>query len=349
MIIRRLFVLSLVGLPVAGSAHHAIAGNYDAATVIEVEGEVTDVLWRNPHVQMSLRVIAEDGEVQDWEMATTALSNMRRWQIDPSFIEVGDTIRVAGNPAIRIDHGLYVTNVLTNEGEEVLLGGRVQPRWTDRTIEMSESRRAAVGFTTAPELGMFRIWSHPDTIPMLVPRDLGRTAEGRANLTQAALAVVDAFVWARDNPLQNCAPKGMPLIMEAPYPFEIVRDGDDIAWHNEEYDTYRTIHMDPNASAEGQTPSLLGYSIGRWEDERTLVVTTTQMGWGHLDGQGIPLSTSAEAVERFTVSEQGERLDYSMTVTDPVNIIEPVTFSKHWVWYPDAEVGEYECSVEAED
>ena len=349
MIISRLFVLSLVGLPVAGSAHHAIAGNYDAATVIEVEGEVTDVLWRNPHVQMSLRVIAEDGEVQDWEMATTALSNMRRWQIDPSFIEVGDTIRVAGNPAIRIDHGLYVTNVLTNEGEEVLLGGRVQPRWTDQTIEMSESRRAAVGFTTAPELGMFRVWSHPDTIPMLVPRDLGRTAEGRANLTQAALTAVDAFVWARDNPLQNCTPKGMPLIMEAPYPFEIVRDGDDIAWHNEEYDTYRTIHMDANASAEGQTPSLLGYSIGRWEDERTLLVTTTQMGWGHLDGQGIPLSTSAEAVERFTVSEQGERLDYSMTVTDPVNLIEPVTFSKHWVWYPDAEVGEYECSVEAED
>ncbi|GIT15255.1 MAG: hypothetical protein CM1200mP36_10110 [Gammaproteobacteria bacterium] len=67
------------------------------------------------------------------------------------------------------------------------MGGRVEPRWTDRTIEMSETRRAAVGFTSAPELGMFRIWSTPDTIPMLVPRDLGGTAAGRANLTQAAL------------------------------------------------------------------------------------------------------------------------------------------------------------------
>lgn len=349
MIFRRLFILCLVGLPVAGNAHHAIAGNYDSATIIELEGEVTDVLWRNPHVQMSLRVIGEDGEAQDWEMATTALSNMRRWQIDPSFIEVGDTVRVAGNPAIRIEHGLYVTNVMTTEGEEVLLGGRVQPRWTDETIEMSESRRAAVGDTSAPELGIFRIWSTPDTIPMLVPRDLGRTAEGRANLTEAALQAVDAFVWARDNPLQNCTPKGMPLIMEAPYPFEMLQDGENIVWHNEEYDTYRTIHMDPDASAQGQTPSLLGYSIGRWEDQRTLVVTTTHMGWGHLDGQGIPLSTAAEAVERFRVSEAGDRLDYSMTVTDPVNLIEPVTFSKHWVWYPDAEVGEYACSVEAED
>lgn len=349
MFVRNAFFVGLLVLPVGASAHHAIAGNYDPATIIELEGEVTDVLWRNPHVQMSLRVIGENGEAQDWEMATTALSNMRRWQIDPSFIEVGDTIRVAGNPAIRVEHGIYVTNVLTNEGDEVLLGGRVQPRWTDQTIEMSESRRAAVGFTTAPELGMFRIWSTPDTIPMLVPRDLGRTAEGRANLTEAALAAVDAFVWARDNPLQNCALKGMPLIMEAPYPFEILRDGDNIVWHNEEYDTRRIIHMDANASAAGQAPSLLGYSIGRWENERTLVVTTTAMGWGHLDGQGIPLSTSAEAVERFTVTEAGDRLDYSMTVTDPVNLIEPVTFSKHWVWYPDAEVGAYNCSVEAED
>ena len=349
MIMRTLFVLSVLVQPIVSNAHHAIAGNYDAARIIEVEGEVTAVLWRNPHVQMSLRVIGDNGEAQDWAMATTSLSNMRRWQIDPSFIEVGDTIRVAGNPAIRIEHGLYIENVLTAEDEEVLLGGRVEPRWTDRTIEMSETRRAAVGFTSAPELGMFRIWSTPDTIPMLVPRDLGRTAAGRANLTQAALGAVDDFVWAQDNPLQNCAPKGMPLIMEAPYPFEIFREGDDIVWHNEEYNTYRTIHMGPGASAQDQAPSLLGYSTGYWEDERVLVVTTRQMDWGHMDGQGIPLSTSAEVAERFTVSEGGDRLDYSMTVTDPVNLIEPLTFSKHWVWYPDAEVEDYACSIEAED
>ena len=156
-------------------------------------------------------------------------------------------------------------------------------------------------------------------------------------------------MWAQDNPLQNCAPKGMPLIMEAPYPFEIFREGDDIVWHNEEYNTYRTIHMGPGASAQDQAPSLLGYSTGYWEDERVLVVTTRQMDWGHMDGQGIPLSTSAEVAERFTVSEGGDRLDYSMTVTDPVNLIEPLTFSKHWVWYPDAEVEDYACSIEAED
>jgi len=349
MIIRRVFFLFLLGLPGIGNAHHAVAGNYDSQTIVEVEGEVTALLMRNPHPQVSLRVVTESGEVQNWEMATTALSNMRRWQIDPEFIQVGDTIRVAGNPAIRIEYGMYISNVLTSDGEEVLLGGNVQPLWTDRTIEMSASRRAGLGDSSAPELGIFRVWSTVDNIPMLMPRDIGRTPEGRSNLTAAALLAVDAFVWARDNPLQNCALKGMPLIMEAPYPFEFVQDGENIVWHNEEFDTRRTIHMSPDASAEGQPDTLLGYSVGHWEDERTLVVTTTHVNWGHFDGQGVPASTASESLERFTVSPQGDRLDYSITFADPENLIEPMTFGKHWVWYPDAEVGVYDCLTAAED
>jgi hypothetical protein len=349
MIIRRIFFLCLLGLPGVSSAHHAVAGNYDSQTIIEVEGEITSILMRNPHPQISMRVVTDSGEVQNWEMATTALSNMRRWQIDPDFIQVGDTIRAAGNPAIRIEHGLYISNVLTAAGEEVLLGGSVQPIWTDRTIEMSASRRAGLGDTSAPELGIFRVWSTVDNIPMLMPRDIGRTAEGRANLTEAALQAVDEFVWARDNPLRNCAQKGMPLIMEAPYPFEFVQDGENIVWHNEEFDTRRTIHMSPDASAAGQPDSILGYATGHWEDERTLVVNTSHVNWGHFDGQGIPGSTESESVERFTLSPQGDRLDYSITISDPVYLIEPMTFGKHWVWYADAEVGVYDCLTAAED
>ena len=349
MIIRSVFFLCLLSLPGVSSAHHAVAGNYDSQTVIELEGEITTLLMRNPHPQITLRIVTENGEVQDWEMATTALSNMRRWQIDPSFIQVGDTIRVAGNPAIRNQHGLYISNVLTSDGEEVLLGGNVQPRWTDRTIEMSASRRAGLGDTSSPELGIFRVWSTVDNIPMLMPRNIGRTPEGRANLTEAALQAFDAFVWARDNPLRNCAQKGMPLIMEAPYPFEFVQDGENIVWHNEEFDTYRTIHMSPDASAAGQSDSLLGYAVGHWEDERTLVVNTSHVNWGHFDGQGIPASTQSDSVERFTLSPQGDRLDYSITISDPVYLVEPMTFGKHWVWYPDAEVGVYDCLTAAED
>ncbi len=346
---RRLLALIPLVFPITSNAHHAVAGSYDTNRVVEVEGEVTRILWRNPHVQISMRAIGDDGGTQEWDMATTSLSNLRRWQMDPSFIAVGDTIRVAGSPSRRDEYGLYISNVLTSDGQEVLLAPNLEPLWADRIIQMAESRRLGVGDTSAPELGIFRIWSTPPGIPTLIPRDMGTTAAGRANLTESALQAVDAFVWERDNPLKNCAPKGMPLIMHAPYPFQFVQEGDTILWHNEEYDTIRTIHMSPDASLEAQTPSLLGYSIGHWEGDRTLVVETANMNWGHLDGQGIPSSTSARAVERFMMSPQGDRLDYTMTYSDPENLHEPLMFSKHWVWYPDSQVNAYECLREAEN
>jgi Family of unknown function (DUF6152) len=340
---------SVLVVPTGATAHHAVAGSYDTSRTIEAEGVVTEVLWRNPHVQLSLRGRDENGRETVWELATTSLSNMRRWKIAPDFIEVGDEIRVAGNPAVRGEHGLYVRNVLTASGEEVLLGLNVQPRWSNRTIGMAESRRLGVGDTSAPELGLFRVWSTPDNIPVLIPRNFGHLPENRANLTTAAKAALDGFNWARDNPLRNCAPKGMPTIMEAPYPFELVRDGENILWHDEEYDTVRTFHMTSDTAAAQQAPSLLGYSVGRFEDERTLIVRTTKMGWGHFDGQGVRLSTDAETIERFELSALGDRLDYRMTVIDPATFIAPVVLEKHWVWYPDAAVGAYACSTEAED
>jgi hypothetical protein len=49
------------------------------------------------------------------------------------------------------------------------------------------------------------------------------------------------------------------------------------------------------------------------------------------------------------VTPQGDRLNYTMTVTDPVNLIEPMTFTRYWVYFPDAQVEAYDCLLEAED
>ena len=118
------------------AAHHAVAGSYDTSRIIEVEGTVTDVLWRNPHVQVSFQGTDESGQESVWELATTSLSNMRRWKI-------------------------------------------------------------------APELGIVRVWSTPDNIPVLIPRGFGRDPANRANLTQPAVAVLDAYVWERAFPWEN--------------------------------------------------------------------------------------------------------------------------------------------------
>ena len=66
MMIRMSFFLCLIGLPISGLAHHAVGGSYDTSTLIELEGQVTDILWRNPHVQASMRVVGGNGEAVEW-------------------------------------------------------------------------------------------------------------------------------------------------------------------------------------------------------------------------------------------------------------------------------------------
>ena len=149
-------VLGLVLIPISGFGHHSVSGLYED-TVTELEGEVTSVLWRNPHIGFTMSVRDESGELQEWDMAMTALSNLRRWQIPRDFLVVGETIRVAGRPSKRGDNAMYISNALRPSGEEILLLSDATPRWSERTVEMSESRRAGLGDPSRPELGIFRV------------------------------------------------------------------------------------------------------------------------------------------------------------------------------------------------
>jgi len=335
-------VLGFLFIPVAGFGHHSVSALYED-TIAELEGEVTSVLWRNPHVGFTMNVRDANGELQEWDMAMTALSNLRRWQIPRDFLVVGETIRVAGRPARQGNNAMYISNVLRPSGEEILLLNNAAPRWSDRTVEMSESRRAGIGDPSEPERGIYRVWSRPPGVgsPFL------RVAALEPYLTDSARAAVTAYDQRTDNPIMNCTPKGMPTIMEAPYPWEFIQQGDDIVLHQEEYDTRRVIHMASDAPPGGE-PSLLGHSVGRWEGD-TLVVTTTNTNWRHFNTRGIPLSVDALSVERFTMRPDGSRMDWQMTVTDPATFVEPVVLTLHWVWYPDAVVGTYDCLIAAED
>ena len=70
-------VLALAALPGAAAAHHSFFGRFDTQTLVELEGEVTDVLWRNPHAYFSVRA---DGVV--WEIETSSLTVLKRMGIE---------------------------------------------------------------------------------------------------------------------------------------------------------------------------------------------------------------------------------------------------------------------------
>ena len=332
-------------LPVTVLAHHSFSAWFDRARIAELEGELTEVRWQNPHVGFTIRTTDETGQETLWDTETFAVCGISRWGITPDLFSVGDRVKVAGNPSRRGENQLWIWNILLPSGEELLFGER-EPRWSDRVLLSGEPLPAREGESTDPSKGIFRVWSTGSGAPFLLPEVLDPNFDfNRYPLTESARAALAAFDMFEDDPTVDCVPKGMPAIMEQPYPMEFVDQGENILLHIEEYDLIRTIHMGGEIDSESQAGSSLGYSVGRWED-RNLIVTTTNVNWGYFDSVGIPLSDAAVMVERFMPTEDGARLDYQMTVTNPSTFTEPVKLEKYWIWRSDIEVGRYECIVD---
>jgi hypothetical protein len=224
----------------------------------------------------------------------------------------------------------------------------LEPRWSgsERAVGDESLLMARDGDASRPDLGLFRVWSHTRTIPRLFPEVTDAAVDINAYpLTAAARAQLAQFDRSTDNPTANCVPKGMPTIMEAPYPIEFVRQGNgDILLKLEEYDLTRYIYMNPGVTRELAAPGPLGDSVGRW-DWATLVVRTTRISWPFFSQLGIRQSPDVEIVERFTPTADGSRLDYEMTVTDARTFTRPVVLRQYWLWLPSVTLLPYECTV----
>jgi hypothetical protein len=340
--------IAALGVLAAGAAHahHSFFGRFDTQAVTELAGEVTEVLWRNPHATLGVRSRDADGRVAQWAIETSSLTVLRRMGIEEGTIKLGDHIRLAGNPGVGGKHEMYARHVLLPDGRELLLNVGLEPRWTERAVGDESLLMAREGDPSRPDLGLFRVWSHTRTIPRLFPEVTDARVDVRSYpLTDSARAALEAFDRATDNPTANCVPKGMPTIMEAPYPIEFVQlEGGNVLLKLEEYDLERHIDMHASAPPGAAAASPLGYSVGRW-DGRALVVTTTRIDWPYFSQLGIPQSPNVSIVERFTPTADGSRLDYEMIVTDPETFTQPVVLGQHWLWLPSVRLLPYQCAT----
>ena len=327
-------------------AHHSFA-KFDTSSVIEIDGEVAEINWRNPHVRLTVDVTDAAGQTVAWELETSSPGMLGRMDVTADAVRLGDRVRVAGNPAVDGSPELFATNLLLPDGQEVLLRFRDRPRWAeDQTIGEQGAWFVAEGDASAPDAGLFRVWSGTfatDTPPLLFPDNTSPSFTPLDYpLTHEARAAVEAFDPVEASATADCTPKGMPHIMEQPYNMEIVDGGDVIRFRIEEYDVVRTIHMTPDADPTAADASPQGFSMGRWEDG-VLVVRTTKISYPRFNFS-VPQSDQVEIVERFTPSADGARLDYAITITDPATFTEPVVLGKHWIWIEGASIEPYDCS-----
>jgi hypothetical protein len=343
-------VVALVGATVAPAAlraHHSTA-EYDSATIHEAQGEVTKVLWQNPHVRLEISTQRFDGVSELWHLEGQSPGDLDRAGIPRDIVKVGDTVTFAGNPSTRRERRMYVTNVLLPDETELVLRANAAPRWSpERYLSHLQATIDPARAAADRAEGIFRVW---------VPT-ASKTPDWASDppLTSAARAAWQAFDAVRDDPVIDCRPPGMPQVITRSGRFAIrfERLGDDIVLKNEYREIDRVIHMTASAAAAAgrAAPTSLGYSTGRWDGE-SLVVTTTDIDWPYfqLYGlEGVPQSPQMRLVERFTPSADGSELTYDIAATDPRTFTREVTAEGYrtFRWQPGFEFLPQNCVLDS--
>lgn len=337
-----LFSLSVLALLLqshGAAAHHSTAHFSDEVT--ELQGVLVDIHWRNPHVSFFLETQEAGGEKKTWEMEAGTIYMIGRAGVTRELFNVGDTVKVAGNRSNIYQEKFWVENILTTEGKEILVVAGGQPYFTDELIGgrrqwtntgISGNRNASAGS------GFFRVWS-----PAVGENSRIEGPEtNRMNqiATETALAAKDSWdPYAFDD---ACETPGMPRINSEIHPHQFIQDGENIVLLGEEFYVPRTIHVGANLDPSEQPYTALGYSVGRWEDENTLVVDTTRIDYDRLDLSGLGQSKEATVHERYVLSETEGRIDYQVIVRDPIMLKEP--YVRRGVWLDLGETfDEFDC------
>ena len=335
-------------VPLNASAHHGANTNpelYLAENLIELDGKVSRVLWRNPHPRLKIMVVDESGDAVEWELELGgSLQSYARDGIDRDYFKVGEAVKAAGVISRRNAKSIGVVHLLLPNGEEMIGRGNRELRWSEIRFSASSAgstRSASADAVAAAEEsadGIFRVWGRRTG-----PRPAAEQYAG--SLSETGRETFARYDGPRDNPDYECR-TGMPHHMFDPMPMEITDGGDRVHIETLEYNVKRVIYLSDDRPQRAS--SNVGYSVGRWEGD-TLTVETKQVDWKYFDPFGTPQSDRISFVETFRVADDGSRLNYSMVATDPVMFSEPIRLERAWLWQPGTEMFEFDCVAEWEN
>ena len=164
-----------------------------------------------------------------------------------------------------------------------------------------------------------------------------------SNITAAGQAAMDEYDHATDNILRCLIDWGRVNTVSG-FPMEMIISENQVTILYEYNHTVRRVFLDQTEFPDDYPPSLVGYSIGHWEDD-TLVVETRNLlpGWINMEGVA-PYTDAAVATERFTLDPEQQVLTVERTLVDPAYYSGPVTWTTEYVLaqYP---VYPYDCTI----
>jgi hypothetical protein len=112
--------LIVLAFPVLDSdAHHSVFAEYDINGSVTIEGVITEVWFKSPHIRIFVEVTGEDGEKVSWNTHGHNPSALRRrgWVRDT--LKVGETITMSGDPTYDGSPKMFI-RVITREDGSIL-------------------------------------------------------------------------------------------------------------------------------------------------------------------------------------------------------------------------------------
>jgi hypothetical protein len=128
---QRLILISVLALvPSLGHGHHSFAAEF-IREIITIEGVVTEVWFKNPHVAYRLEVVNERGETELWDTRGGSATNLQRSGWTQESISVGDRVVMTGNRGRDGKKLLDIRTVRLPDGSVLPPGGVEEYRHTN--------------------------------------------------------------------------------------------------------------------------------------------------------------------------------------------------------------------------
>jgi len=323
---------TIAALPLICNAHHSRT-NFAMDQTVELEGVITEHGYRNPHVYLTLEVTNDAGATEEWLLEANAVSTLRRAGWHGDTFSPGDRVTVRANPEREGGSNLVFVETITKADGSSYRSSGLPPG--GRT----ESTQAAAGSTD-----FSGVWQ-----PDFASRDIaaGFRPAFHLPLTPAGRAVVGNFD-AADDPALDCVPESLPSTILPVFPVQFSRVGDDELhiWY-EEFDGRRVVYLGMTEHPANVGPSLMGHSIGQIEGNVLDIETRSfeETVWGL--GRGAPSSPEKLLVERYTLSDDGQRVDVEYWFEDSVYMTERVSATGEMFLKPGYDMQEWDCDADA--
>src|SRR5690349_7129172 len=144
------------------------------------------------------------------------------------------------------------------------------------------------------------------------------------------------------DPVARCLPFGVPRVHVTFEPYQIVQLADRVVVLHENLTTFRQIFMDGRELPKDPTPTWMGYSVGRWEEDALVVNSAGFNGKAWLDTNGHPTSDALHVTERFRRRDFGH-MEIQITIDDTKMYTRPWTVTVPHELLPDSELLEFVC------